>query len=378
MYMNCISSEKLVSIMISREKIIKRFLEEPELIFRAIEQSSSSIVITDTSGIIKYVNPKFTCITGYTFEEAIGKNPRILKTGRTSIEEYKNLWETITSGKEWQGEFLNRKKNGEPYWDSASISPVKNSQGKITHFIALKKDITAEKIVKEKIKESMKETELYLNILTHDMKNYLFTSRGYLDILLSSAPDESDLMKFAKRTKSGVLRATSLLDDISIMMKLRLKISYDLKPVNLLSIITKVETTLFEMFPERKIEIIKKLGPKYYILADSLFKQLILNLLLNSVKNDKHDKVVIEIEAKNTENECVITISDHAKGISMKKRERLFKRYSEFTSKGKGSGLGLFIVKTLVDHYNGKLVVESRDPRDYKLGTVFKITLPVI
>ena len=112
---------------------------------RAIEQSPSSIVITDTRGAIEYVNPKFTEVTGYTFEEVRGKNPRFLKSGETQLEEYRLLWETIKAGREWRGEFHNRKKNGELFWESASISPVLDEHGVVTHFIAIKEDITASK-----------------------------------------------------------------------------------------------------------------------------------------------------------------------------------------------------------------------------------------
>jgi PAS domain S-box-containing protein len=118
---------------------------------RAVEQSPASVVITDPQGIIQYVNPKFTRITGYTAEEAIGQNPRILKSGDKKPEEYQNLWETITAGEEWRGEFHNKKKNGELYWESASISPIKDDKGIITHFIAVKEDITAIKAAREEL-----------------------------------------------------------------------------------------------------------------------------------------------------------------------------------------------------------------------------------
>jgi PAS domain S-box-containing protein len=111
----------------------------------AVQQSPATIVITDTQGIIEYVNPKFTETTGYTFEEAIGKNPRILKSGVTPQSEYEKMWETILSGKEWRGEFCNVKKNGETYWEFASISPITNESGIITNFIAVKEDITQRK-----------------------------------------------------------------------------------------------------------------------------------------------------------------------------------------------------------------------------------------
>lgn len=127
----------------------KRVDEQLRKLSRAVEQSPVSVVITDPQGTIEYVNPKFTEVTGYSAREAIGKNPRILKSGEKSPEEYRELWETITSGREWRGVFHNKKKSGELYWESASISPIKNPRGKITHFIAIKEDITVLKQAQE-------------------------------------------------------------------------------------------------------------------------------------------------------------------------------------------------------------------------------------
>ena len=112
---------------------------------RAVEQSPASVVITDTNGTIEYVNPKFTQLTGYTQEEAVGKTPRLLKSGMQSTAFYQQLWQTILSGREWRGEFANRKKNGEIYWESASVVPIRNSDGTVTHFLAVKEDITERK-----------------------------------------------------------------------------------------------------------------------------------------------------------------------------------------------------------------------------------------
>ncbi len=112
---------------------------------RAVEQSPSTVLITDTRGTIEYVNPRFTELTGYSREEALGQNPRMLKTDHTTPEEYRGMWSTIRSGRVWRGEFLNRKKNGELYWEEALISPITNSAGEVTHFVAIKRDITEQK-----------------------------------------------------------------------------------------------------------------------------------------------------------------------------------------------------------------------------------------
>jgi PAS domain S-box-containing protein len=120
----------------------------------AVEQSSASIVITDTKGIIEYVNPKFTKITGYSYQEAIGENPRVLNSGFHDNEFFQDMWDTILSGNDWKGQLVNRKKNGEVYWESASISPVVNSEGKIINFIAVKEDITELKKAEGALRES--------------------------------------------------------------------------------------------------------------------------------------------------------------------------------------------------------------------------------
>lgn len=123
-------------------------------IFKATEQAETSIVITNIDGNIEHVNPFFTQITGYTREESLGKNPRILKSGHQSKEFYKQLWSLISNGKTWRGELKNKRKNGEYYWEEAVISPLSNEKGKITHYIAVKNDITKQKKALEKLEKS--------------------------------------------------------------------------------------------------------------------------------------------------------------------------------------------------------------------------------
>jgi PAS domain S-box-containing protein len=120
-----------------------KFSEEKiKILSLAIEQNPASIVITDSDGVIEYINSKFSKLTGYSFNEAIGKNPSILKSGKTSQEEYRDLWETITSGNIWHGSFQNRKKNGDSYYENAIISPIIDEEGHITNYLSVKEDIT--------------------------------------------------------------------------------------------------------------------------------------------------------------------------------------------------------------------------------------------
>ncbi|MDF1539173.1 MAG: PAS domain S-box protein [Candidatus Thorarchaeota archaeon] len=129
---------------------------------RAVEQSPASVIITDADGLIEYVNPKFTDLTGYSLEEAIGKNPRILKTDLTPVETHEDLWATILQGKEWHGIFANQKKNGELYWEEARISPILDASNNVTHFVAVKLDITQTRRKQQALQESEERLELAL------------------------------------------------------------------------------------------------------------------------------------------------------------------------------------------------------------------------
>lgn len=138
----------------------------------AVEQSPSIVMITDAEGRIEYANPKFSEVTGYSLKEILGKKPSFLKSGKVPDEEFKILWETIKAGKEWQGEFVNRKKNGELYWERGVISSIKNSEGIITHFLSVKEDITKRKWAEETIQHMA-----YYDPLTDLPNRMLFNDR---------------------------------------------------------------------------------------------------------------------------------------------------------------------------------------------------------
>jgi len=147
--------------------ITERKLVEDELrkLSQAVEQSPAIVVITDPSGNIEYVNPKFIQVTGFSADEARGKNPRILKSGEFSAETYKQLWENITSGREWRGEFHNKKKDGTLYWESALIAPVMDADGRIAHFLAIKEDITEGKQAEEKMAAQLDELRRWQSVM---------------------------------------------------------------------------------------------------------------------------------------------------------------------------------------------------------------------
>jgi PAS domain S-box-containing protein len=133
------------------------------ILLSAVEQSPASIVITDTEGQIEYVNPKFTQVTGYTLEEAQGKNTRILKSGLNNPALYRDLWATLRAGREWRGEFHNRKKDGATFWEKVAITPISDAAGKVTHFVGVKEDVTESRRAADALRES---EEMYRTLVT--------------------------------------------------------------------------------------------------------------------------------------------------------------------------------------------------------------------
>ena len=178
----------------------------------AVESSPTSVVITDTEGTIEYVNPKFSELTGYSAMEAKGKNPRILKSGKTPKEVYVELWDTIKSGMSWRGRFINKKKDGELYWEDAWISPIRNQEGTITHFVAVKEDITRNVVAEEQLKLSNKDLELYASFLQHDLRSDLHVLMNHAEAALMLLNKEERAHEYIEIVQAASERMVSLLD----------------------------------------------------------------------------------------------------------------------------------------------------------------------
>ena len=209
---------------ITEKKKIEDYIRQLSL---AVEQSPVSIVIADTEGAIEYTNPKFTSLTGYTAEEAKGQNPRILKAGDLPDELYKTLWETIVAGYEWKGELHNKKKNGDLYWESASISPIKDAAGSITHFLAVKEDITDRKKLEAALQKSQeallrasKVKDEFLSITSHDLKSPLGIVKTSMSLLLDEEGVTPSVKEYAELSLRQANKGLKLISDLLDLKKL--------------------------------------------------------------------------------------------------------------------------------------------------------------
>ncbi len=218
----------------------KEVTTEFNKLYRAVDQSANAILITDKEGKIEYINPKFIEITGYHYAEVAGKKPSILKSGRHDDPYYQNLWETISSGKEWRGKIHNKRKNGTLYWEQASIAPIFNTRGQITHYVAVKEDITAQVEAEERLQSIVKARTHELAIANSQLErragefNILYqvmksaTLSVHLDeilqhtleaINLTIEPDHIAILLIEKETSELVIRAYSGFEDGPRLMR---------------------------------------------------------------------------------------------------------------------------------------------------------------
>ena len=178
----------------------------PQLFFGAVEQSSESVVITNARGVIEYVNPAFTRITGYTREETLGQNPRLLKSGEHAPELYRELWKTILTGESWRGELINRRKDGSFYAEEMRITPVRNPGGEVTHFIAIQQDATTRRQLEQQLKwvQTVEAVGRLAGGVVHEMNNLLAIISGYGQLLQGRVNPEGlgaveEILKAAER-----------------------------------------------------------------------------------------------------------------------------------------------------------------------------------
>ncbi len=371
--------------------ITARRAAEAELrkLYRAVEHTASGIVITDPEGTIEYVNPAFTRITGYTPEEVIGQNPRLLKSGKHPEDFYRDLWNTIKSGKVWRGEMVNRKKNGELYWELQTISPVTDSEGKISHFVAVKTDITDRKKMEEQLREAHEQaleanrlkTRLLANV-SHDMRTPLGAIVGYAEMMQTGIL--GNLSAEQQRATSNILDSSrQLLDfvnDLINQAELETgKIVITPKPFAPGELLDTVGTQI--AFARQKgLTVTTEISPDLpeRLLGDRYWlAQILRNLLSNAIKFTDEGNIHIAL-LRPDEEHWAIQVRDTGRGIAPEAQKHIFEpfRQADETPTRKertGSGLGLSIVANLTELMHGEIRVESAPGK----GSTFTILFPL-
>ncbi|HHT9147227.1 MAG TPA: PAS domain S-box protein, partial [Candidatus Wunengus sp. YC61] len=360
-----------------------------------VEQSSVPIVITNTHGDIQYVNPMFTRLTGYSMKEAIGKNPRILKSGKTPPEIYKQLWDTITKGDEWHGEFCNKKKNGELYWEYAHISSIKDPMGRITNFVGIIEDITERRQMEEverKLREQLYHVQKLESVgtlaggIAHDFNNILTAIIGYANLVQMEMKEDVPSRDFVQKILNSAEKAAHLTQGLLAFSRKQISSP---RPVYLNEIIKGVKSLLVRVMRE-DIEIKATLTDKECVLLADVgqMEQVLMNLATNARDAmPKGGVLSIITDIVEVDNEFIkahgygevgryalVSVSDTGEGMDEKTKEKIFEPFFTTKELGKGTGLGLAIVYGIIKQHNGYINVYSEPGK----GTTFRIYLPLV
>jgi polar amino acid transport system substrate-binding protein len=366
----------------------KQVEEQLRKLSSAVEQSPLTVVITDTRGNIDYVNPRFTEMTGYTAKEAIGQNTRIMKAeGKQSAEFYADLWHTIKAGHQWHGEFCNRRRDGSLFWEAASISPVRDEAGVVTHYVAIKEDITRRKQLEKELLEAKEQAEAatqaksdFLANMSHEIRTPMNGIIGMTHLALQTplTPKQEDYLQKVDASANSLLRVINDILDFSKIEagKLDLEaIDFDLddvlaKAVNLIAINAQ----------DKGLELLLKRHPQVpcKLQGDPLrLGQILANLANNAVKFTDEGEIVISVEIERQEEHSLrlkFAVRDTGIGLGIKEIQNLFRSFSQVdtstTRRYGGTGLGLSICQSLVELMNGKIWVESERGR----GSTFFFT----
>ncbi|KAA3615351.1 MAG: PAS domain S-box protein [Calditrichaeota bacterium] len=362
----------------------------------ALNSAANAILITNANGSIQWANPAFCQLTGYTLEESLGQNPRVLKSGQHDNSFYQNLWERISSGKVWRGEICNKHKNGELYSEEMTIAPLRSETGEISNFIAIKQDITKRK--KAEVEKSILEKQLrraqkletigtLAGGIAHDFNNILTPILGYTEMAVAEMSDSVLLKKDLKRVLDGAYRAKDLVEQILLFSK---QVEKERNPLSLHLILKEALKLLRPSIPTT-VNIVQRIDPGCdKIMADATqLHQVIINLCTNAwhameesggtltieLKQVKVDSAMAKMHPNLQEVEYVrLTVRDTGQGMDEAILERIFEPFYTTKAVDKGTGLGLSVVHGIVHNHKGEILVNSEPG----VGTVFQVYLPAV
>jgi len=402
----------------------KRIEEQILKLSRAVEQSATLVVICTVPGNIEYVNPKFTEVTGFTPEEVIGQNVRILKSGHTPAEDYQQLWETLSAGRQWRGQFYNRKKNGEFYWASVNISPIKNAAGVTTHFVSVQEDVTERRQTEQRLRQlnedlGRKQQELLQAMadlktaqaqlidaekmetvgrlaagVAHEVKNPLAILRLGVDYLAGALGGEkNDVTLTLGDMAAALTRANAVVGGL-----LDLAAAHDVsrEPVELQATLEQCLALLYHAAARDRIRFVRDFTPQLPPLQLDRLKieQVFINLMLNGiqampgggtltvrtyVRQLAPDEALPEpgdrsgARLRGGDTVAVVEIDDTGPGIPEEKLAKVFDPFFTTKAAGQGTGLGLTVSRKIIENHGGTVNISNRAAGGVRVTVMLKI-----
>lgn len=371
-------------------RVVERQLVQDELakVSAAVEQSTSLVEITDLEGNIEYVNPRFAEVTGYSLEEVRGKKPSILKSGNTPAATYADMWATISAGEVWRGEIQNRKKDGSLYWERVTISPIKNQDGVITHYLAIKDDVTTQKHLEAQFRQTQKMEAVgrLAGGIAHDFNNMLSVILGHTELALGQLEPSNPLWEDLDEIRKAAQRSADLTRQLLGFAR-----SQPVKPVvmDTNEAVSRCLTMLRRLIGE-DIDLLWKPGHEVRPIRidPAQLDQILANLAVNArdaiegvgsltieTENVIIDRAYCAAHAGFVPGRYVLlAVSDSGHGIEPAVLEHIFEPFFTTKPAGQGTGLGLATVHGIVKQNSGFINVYSEVGR----GTSFKICFPEV
>lgn len=367
---------------------LRQMQEQLRKLSRAVEQSPDSVIITNTEGRIEYVNPKFCEVTGYTPAEVTGMYPFILLKGEVPDEMYNEIWTSIREGNDWKGEYFNRKKDGERYWEYATISPIKDEDGNITHYVYVKEDISERKEfeiellnAKEKAEEASNAKSQFLANMSHEIRTPMNGIVGMAQLLtLTDLNDEqSEYIDMIHYSSDVLLKIINDVLDFSKIEAGKFKLNEETFNVNeildntfkILKSDAETKSLGFVCDVDKSLDI-NVYGDRYRL------NQILTNLINNAIKFTQQGEIRVtarELSRNDGMVKIEFKITDTGIGIPLDKFDNLFESFTQlenpYVKQYMGTGLGLSIVKRLIEMMNGEIEVQSEEAK----GSEFTVKL---
>jgi len=359
-------------------------------IYSAIDQAGEAVLISDQTGVIEYVNRAFIDITGYSFEESIGQKPSILKSGEQDHAFYKKMWDTITAGEVWQGEVMEKRKNGNFYPAMLTISPIRNSSGEITSYVGIHEDLSEHKSLEAQFRQAQKMEALGTLVggIAHDFNNMLAGMIGNLFLIKRKMTGNAEILEKVERIESVGFQAAEMIKQMLIFARNE---GIQMQQLAFGSFI-KEAFKLHQVAIPESVNINKQLSdlPLYISGDPTQLQQLVLNLFGNAVdavRESDHPMITVKLDTLTTSeaftsthpdtnagNYVHLSVSDNGHGINPEHIERIFDPFFTTKEVGKGTGLGLSMSASIVKSHHGYIDVESQPGQ----GSTFHVYFPMV
>lgn len=369
--------------------MIKQAQEELNLLATALEQAWECIVITDRNANIVYANPAFERTTGYSIGEVLGKNPRLLQSGKHEPGHYRELWDCLLQGNVWRGHFINRRKDGTLFEEDSTITPLSNGSGDIMNFIAVKRDVTEQMRMERQLRQSQKMEAIgtLAGGIAHDFNNILTAINGYTELSLLPGTDPGRLRSNLEQVLRAASRARDLVSQILAFSR---QTEQEMRPVSLVPIIKEAVRFL-------RASLLASIEIRQHIEADSdmvladptQLHQVLMNLCTNAGYAMRDNGGILDIRLSTMTYDGSVafgrsslksgtylrlSISDTGHGMERDVLEHIFEPYFTTKSRGEGTGLGLAVVHGIVQNHGGDITAYS----ELGKGAMFEVMLPVI